>query len=225
MKKKPAETLPKKQPRSRMPKKAFMWATAGFLVSLWMFVLGLLVGRGTAPVKFDINKLQNELAGLKKATIEKTTQRYKVAFEELDKKIDLGFHEALTDKKLNIQAPAEPAPANSGKPAEKKASTNTHIRHKVKEDTFKKRKTAKNKKPPQPGMVIQVVATKDENHANKLVAKLKSLGYNAYRTTGTIPDRGTWHRVRIGGFKNTDEAKTAMNELKNKQFSPIFIRQ
>jgi purine-cytosine permease-like protein len=84
MKKKPADSHLKKQKPSLLSKKAVMWTTVGFLVSLWMFVLGLLVGRGTAPVRFDIHKLQKELAGLKKATMDKTTQRYRIAFEEFD---------------------------------------------------------------------------------------------------------------------------------------------
>ena len=30
-------------------------------ISAWMFILGVFVGRGTAPVKFDIKKLSREL--------------------------------------------------------------------------------------------------------------------------------------------------------------------
>ena len=36
-----------------------------FFVSIWMFILGVFVGRGTAPVQFDIEELQKELAALK----------------------------------------------------------------------------------------------------------------------------------------------------------------
>lgn len=219
MKKKSAEKSPKRPPRKRIEKKTILWATAGFLVSLWMFVLGLLVGRGTAPVEFDVYHLQKKIAGLKKATVEKTTQRYKIAFEELDKKIDLGFHEALPDPKLKIQAP-EPAPGAGQLQTEKKVTKDavSKIPHKAKKERFQKKLT------PPAGMVIQVVATKDEGHAEKVVAKLKTLGYHAYRTIGDVPGKGTWHRVRVGGFKNVQEAKTAVNQLKDKRFSPIIIR-
>jgi SPOR domain len=219
MKKKSAENRQKQQKSSRLQNKTVKWAVAGFLISLWMFVLGLLVGRGTAPVKFDIHKLQKELAGLKKATIDKTTQRYKIAFEELDKKAGLGFHEALTDSTLNLQAPPPPAVAENQAQGPGSSDSETKIRRKVRDDIFKK------KKPSLPGTVIQVVATKDENHADKLVAKLKTLGYHAYRTTGTIPGKGTWYRVRVDGFKTPNEAKAAMNQLKSERFSPIFIRK
>ncbi len=37
-----------------------------FLISGWMFVLGVLVGRGTAPVNFDIQALQKELLGIER---------------------------------------------------------------------------------------------------------------------------------------------------------------
>ena len=40
-------------------------------VSAWMFVLGVLVGRGTAPVKFKTNDLSEELLTLKEAEIDR----------------------------------------------------------------------------------------------------------------------------------------------------------
>ena len=40
-----------------------------FLISGWMFVLGVLVGRGTAPINFDIQALQKELLELKESMV------------------------------------------------------------------------------------------------------------------------------------------------------------
>ena len=34
------------------------WLSLIFFLCAWMFVLGVLVGRGTAPVKFDIAALE-----------------------------------------------------------------------------------------------------------------------------------------------------------------------
>jgi cell division septation protein DedD len=132
----------------------------------------------------------------------------------------LGFHEALTDLTLDTKGPP-PSPAISENQVQRSGSpdSSTNIRRKVRDDIFKKKKSSP------PGMVIQVASTKDESYADKLVAKLKALGYHAYRTTGTIPDKGTWHRVRVGGFKTANEAKTAMNQLKSERFSPVFIRK
>ena len=38
-------------------RKLFGWGVGIFFLCAWMFVLGVLVGRDTAPVKFDIKKL------------------------------------------------------------------------------------------------------------------------------------------------------------------------
>ena len=58
----------KKVPLSRKPflvlsRRAIVgWLGVIFILCAWMFVIGVLVGRGTAPVKFDIDSLQNKLA-------------------------------------------------------------------------------------------------------------------------------------------------------------------
>ncbi len=62
-------------------------------ISMWMFVLGILVGRGTAPVPFDIHKLQKELKHLKETTLKKEEIRFNI-LSDADKK-NFEFHDAL----------------------------------------------------------------------------------------------------------------------------------
>ena len=52
-------------------------------VALWMFALGVLVGRGTAPVHFDIDQLQNKLAELKEIVTAEDGELFKVNLEKL----------------------------------------------------------------------------------------------------------------------------------------------
>ena len=91
-------------PQKGVRKNTFFWVFLIFFISAWMFVLGILVGRGTAPVHFDIEKLQKELAALKEDLLRKEIKRYKIDQPDTAGKPDLGFHEAL-------KAPAE----NAGK--------------------------------------------------------------------------------------------------------------
>ncbi len=71
----------------------------------WMFFLGILVGRGTAPVTFDTENLSRQLEQLVR-TPEATTAD--------DKKVDLQFHKVLSkpqsDDRLAVEAPV-PVPA------------------------------------------------------------------------------------------------------------------
>ncbi len=53
------------------PKQRWLRVAGILLLAVWMFVLGVLVGRGTAPVRFDIQKLQKELATLKAAALKR----------------------------------------------------------------------------------------------------------------------------------------------------------
>ena len=59
------------------------WTYAGILlcVSVWMFFLGILVGRGTAPIKFDIPKLEKKLIPKRLAA----EQRKKTVVEKINK--------------------------------------------------------------------------------------------------------------------------------------------
>ncbi|WP_054700325.1 hypothetical protein [Desulfosarcina cetonica] len=50
-----------------------------FFLAAWMFVLGVLVGRGTAPVTFDIRALEKELLLLRKAAMHEEREQMKEA--------------------------------------------------------------------------------------------------------------------------------------------------
>ena len=57
------------------------------------------------------------------------------------------------------------------------------------------------------GVQIQVASFKDQQDADELVLALRKRGHQAFRQAAYVPDRGLWHRVRIGPFRSTYEAK------------------
>jgi cell division septation protein DedD len=73
-KKKPPEAKPKKPPENTRKGSGF-WIGLICFSSIWMFGMGILVGRGMAPVQFDITKLEKELASLKEAVLKKENAR------------------------------------------------------------------------------------------------------------------------------------------------------
>ena len=82
----------KKKEKSLYDRRIKGWAGRyGLLIfiSAWMFVIGVLVGRGTAPVKFKTNNLPEELATLKEADIQKQMARVKIKTEDSNAKTDL----------------------------------------------------------------------------------------------------------------------------------------
>ena len=69
-----------------------------FLISGWMFVLGVLVGRGTAPVNFDVQALQKELLALKESMLKQEKRAMEIDSAKTGAKSSLEFYEALKKK-------------------------------------------------------------------------------------------------------------------------------
>ena len=61
---------------------------------------------------------------------------------------------------------------------------------------------------------LQAGSFSNADDAEKLKARLALLGIEASTQTVTIPDKGVWHRVRMGPYKNADEMNRARSLLK-----------
>ena len=208
-----------------VPKKPLVWIFLIIFVSAWMFVLGVLVGRDTVPVKFDIEKLQKELVALKEAVIKKEQKRFKIDSDGVRNKTDFGFYEALKETKKD---------KNNGAGISKKQET----KHLSKNETVKVKKRVisgkskiinkdkqKNLTETDKKLTIQVASLKDSKDADEMVARLKKKGYPAYRISSNIPEKGIWHRVRIGYFKDKAEAGSTLDKLKKEKYSPFLVNR
>lgn len=225
-KKSPARSKPDPQKRSR--KDLFVKGFLCSLVCLWMFVLGLLVGRGTAPIRFDIERLQDKLDDMKAATIEETVQRYQVAFQELDREKDLGFHEALKDEDPELPSAALSSPASSsGSSSDSATGSKKRAPAKTEAPVAKKTKTSEFQKPATAetsgAWAIQVAATQNEAQGSQLVERLEKLGYAAFLVKVEIAGKGTWYRVRVGGYASRKAAETDLAKLEKERFSPMIV--
>ncbi len=197
--------------------KSYGWLWAVFLISGCMFTVGVLVGRGNAPVEFDIQQLQNEIKALK-AKEQRT--------ETAQRKVEPGFYEALkkpvettppqSPRKLAQKKPAPPAVAEK-KVAAKPASE--------KPDKAKSEKALRELGGSDKPLTIQVSSLKDHALAQQTATALKAAGYNAYVITAMVPGKGVWHRVRLGAFADKNEAATVMKKLKSEGRHPILMEK
>ena len=193
-----------------------------FLISGWMFVLGVLVGRGTAPVNFDIQALQKELLALKESMVKQEKKAMETDSAKTGDKSSLEFYEALKKKGKDEQiqiiekktAPA--APPSSPLTSQKRASKS--------KDTQDKKTIAGVKPSPSGTLAVQVASTKDAASAEALVKKLMQLGYAGFSTKAEIPDKGTWYRVRVGPYRTKAEAEQMLQELTKDTFKGIIVR-
>ena len=61
---------------------------------------------------------------------------------------------------------------------------------------------------------LQAGAFTNMDDADRLKAKLAMLGMESSVQTVTIPEKGVWHRVRLGPYKGADEMNKALAALK-----------
>ena len=192
-----------------------------------MFVLGIFVGRETLPVKFDMEKLEKELAALKEAVIKKQFDRYKPDPNVEDNKTKMEFYEALKNTGEQERLKAN-TPQNKPKPPPQKTVSTAKkpaIPEKIVTDSKAKSATVRKPAEDNKNFTIQVAALKDPKIADTLVAKLKKRGYPAYRSMGKIPGKGIFYRIRIGSFKNRGDAGTILNRLKKENINAFIVQR
>lgn len=253
-KKEKASPEKKKSPPSPPRKGLAVWIGLTLFACGWMFVLGILVGRETVPVKFNMEKLQNELAALKEAVVKKELDQYKIDSNADIDKTKMGFYETLKKNGSDEGLEADIPKIKSKPLAEEKTESGTEKTSPPKKVESETRKISppkkaesetKNTSPPKKlatpqkkktvnlkksaegneNFTIQIASLKDSAAADKMVAKLKKRGYPAYRSIGKIPDKGIWYRVRVGYFKNRAEARGTIQRLKNEKIEAIIVQR
>ncbi len=249
----------RKEPEFKKPfivmtrRKIAGWVFVIFFLCAWMFVLGILVGRGTAPVKFDIAAIEKKIEASKKDDPGKPG---KVPAHKdsatLKDKTKLEFYEALKENSEDTKIPAlqqpkiikqkieKPAPKavspkppettpqkpTSGKAVSQKAGAQKSQALKTSQkDAPTKEKVAAVKQTSSTGPVytIQAASLKNAKDADQLIQKLKKSGYPAYRAIGKVPGKGIWFRVRIGEYKSKSEALGVMKKLNKDGLKPILV--
>ena len=247
----------KKNKKVSLSKKPFLvlsrraiagWLGVIFLLCAWMFVIGVLVGRGTAPVKFKIDGLHSKLEISRQDLQGRQKGPARSDAPIANDKSKLDFYEALPadredtkiDQKPSIQviskkiepAPVTKPPKSTGEKAAQKSALIKESGKKAgsakKESTKKKTKQRIASKtqaiPSGKGYTVQVAAFKTEKDANRLMEKLKRSGYAAYRTITKIEGKGIWFRVRVGKYKSKAEARSIKAKLSKTGLKSIIVQ-
>ncbi len=71
---------------------------------------------------------------------------------------------------------------------------------------------------------LQVGAFQTEEEADNLKAKLALQGFEAVVQTATIPDKGIWHRVRVGPLSDLDQINKTKKDLVSNGFNADLIK-
>ncbi len=196
--------------------------TGIFILCGWMFFLGILVGRGTAPVSFDTENFQKKLAAM--VSIKKKEK-------QLEKKPDFGFYEMLkkplTIGNTKFHGAEEIIAAESGERNNIKIAGKSIEIKKSRKSMSMGRDGAKSRPAVSENAIvytIQIAACRNLNDALNLIKFLKQKGYTAYRTVGRTGGR-TWHRVRIGFFKDRKKAMNFQKKLESDKIKGIILQK
>lgn len=71
---------------------------------------------------------------------------------------------------------------------------------------------------------IQVGAFPDETDADNMKAKLALQGFEAVVQTATIPEKGVWHRVRVGPLNDIEQINKTRSDLTTAGFNTDLIK-
>jgi len=179
---------------------SLLFSGIGFIfVLVWVFALGIMVGRGFLPRSMDG-------FWFFKGKSVSDEQDNKAKHVPLIKEEELTFYSQLTDKKAKARSkPRRQAPPRDQVRPQKRAKL-------VHEETNKAGTYR-----------VQVAALKDKGQTEEMVEGLIKSGYPAYYYKTVI--KGTvYYRIRCGPYTTVDQAKSLAARLIEKEgFKPFIV--
>ncbi len=204
-----------------------------FFVSAWMFILGLLVGRGTAPVAVTIEKWKTELSERKARMLRESEHSTgSQTMDENSPKPDLGFYEELKKtsprKKYSVDMPpAEPKKTPTEAVAQPKPRDPPAVASKPQPEPKPRSAAEPAEARPADGatnrFTVQVAALKEAKGAQRMVDELRSKGYPAYQVRSVSANQAAWFRVRVGAFKDRTDAEKVLQKLKKIKINGLIV--
>jgi cell division septation protein DedD len=201
----------------------------------WIFVLGVLVGRGFLPANSAIADLKTQVTKLQEMVARgKRADQKPQAKEDIDSK--LGFYDKLEGRKEDKKKPFSelpPEPAKNEKAVKPPATTVADVKADIakKESLANKQDLAKSAGPDKKvkeaatepvktvekisgpfRYVIQIAALDDRGKAEDMARKLSGRGVDAYLQETVVKGK-TYYRVRCGKFVTKEEANDYAQNL------------
>ncbi len=220
------------QASATQPRKPIAWGRYLLLLGLaaWMFILGFLVGQDKAPVTFDTQGLQEQLANLRESMVAKERDTILSGLEGESESPIPGFYEDL--KK---DGPDTSVDDTSGRPGTLKdrAATPPHktrgpLMAKKKNIAIKPAKSSPAKisgttSPSKGDLTIQIEALKDFKTAQQKVKRFKKEGYAAYLSMHIDTKKTRWYRIRVGRYENEKQAAADLKRLARDHKNLIIV--
>lgn len=217
------------------PGQLVLFSFTFFVVLAWMFVFGILVGRGLPLAESADTSLRAQLMRFM-GLAEKAPEPYQQAaktWEDPQKMVEsLDYYESLT----------KPSTPSSNKPAVKVAIPPPQPKTVPPRPVPPKTKIARSDPPTpatsdnvQENKAVERVTTrftllaaslKDAANAERFFRKLQAKGYSPRMETVELPESGRWTRVLVGSFDSREEALKFAAEFNRKEsMQGLVVRQ
>ena len=70
---------------------------------------------------------------------------------------------------------------------------------------------------------VQVGSSRSLEQATELKGRLSKKGYVVYVQTVDLSDKGTWHRVRVGNYRDKEGAERVASDIRNRESLPATV--
>jgi hypothetical protein len=210
MNEQPSPTGKKKKLRMEFSPASLFFASLGLVFILgWIFVLGVMVGRGFVPEGVrSLGQMTDQLSRLV-AILGSDRDRGADRTAAMNHQTKLEFYDHLPQSTPGPEKGAAggkiPQAAAVPKPAESRDS-----------------EAAGAPEAETTGWVVQVASLDNATKAAELTKKLKTMGYPAY-TYKTFVKGSAFHRVRCGPFEARADAEAARRSLAEKENINSFL--
>jgi hypothetical protein len=199
----------------------FLWISCFSLLLAWVFVLGILVGRGFIPesatvisdIKNQLNKLQDMVSHNRRPILESVKK------EDYDSKLAF-YNELLSKKEAEKgkglpEAKAEPprrethpkkSPTTEERLAEIRAEVSGREGNPQKKSEGPLQRAQQQVSSGKGGYTLQIASLDEKSKAEETMRKLINRGYEAYFYEVQVRGK-PWYRVRSGRFVTKEEAE------------------
>ncbi|UCG22276.1 MAG: SPOR domain-containing protein [Deltaproteobacteria bacterium] len=232
----------KKVLRFELSKLALAGWCFGLLVALlWMFVLGVFVGKGITPANINLAEIKKRMVdeGVWPGSGKAVQQEESTRTTNTKRKIplnDLEFYEKLAQKKkarLQEFTPEKTAVKDEPAAAEVQPKPADTTQTQPKPDgatqaqppsgAQKTTEVSKEEKPSRGSFTVQLASFKDQNSAKKFAAQFQDLKPKPFVRTVDLPGKGRWYRVQVGQLSSRDEADALADRLAKKYQLKAFV--
>jgi len=198
----------------------FFWGLGLFFLLAWIFILGILVGRGFFPngVK-TLTEMKDQITKLQDMVNRENPSQFDF-IEKIEKDPDFEFYKELEKGRSEVEKKAPPARKGPSK------SEGERPLKSVPEDKIASIEKKPDRSEPVSdkgsAYVVQIASLENRTKAAKMTERLKHRGYPAYFYKIFLKGR-PFYRVRCGTFKTREEADRIKIKMADKEGMSGFV--